>query len=520
MAHLLSHDNPEKCHELFLDNQKIPALRSLLEDNAFNTIDAYANLRHLSLNNCQLHSLNGFPKFQRLQKLDLGDNRLTGGLDALQNLPALVSLDLSNNRIADTNALAPLAKLPSLRILNLLECDLTKIGPTYPEAVFKLLPQLSAVDDKDREGNEVEFGSDSDEEEEEGDDEYDEDGSDHEEDEGQQSHRQLKPSTPAARFEDEDEEDEGDEEDYQDQSRPPVQRAGAGKQRYPASAPNGQYTGTAGDEDDVFDDEDDQVDEPSAPPSLAPDDDADDVFDSDPEAEERAQSLNHQEGEELDDLDEEEDLDEDVASEEELNEDEDIAASEEDIDENDEEGNLNSDDEEEVEEENEGQEEDDEQEAEEEEEEEEEEDVVDANGRPVNGGKGLPSSSIAAVEGGGGGGTDDDDLLLQDPGSWAALGSDELSHDQLDPSDFAFGDPGGMLPQQTSDGNFNTFAFDQSNGGLGLPDLDPTAYGDFTGVPIDDSTFNFGEDELNALASSTTKRKRDDDGSLDELVHV
>ncbi|TPX65709.1 hypothetical protein SpCBS45565_g04933 [Spizellomyces sp. 'palustris'] len=165
MAHL-THDSPNAVQELFLDNQKIPSIRHLLSPDAATSLAEYVNLTHLSLNNCGLGSLEGFPDLPHLQKLDLGDNKISGELEALSKLPSLEFLDLSNNRLASVASLQPLLHLPSLRHLNLLECDVTKSNG-YPQSVFTLIPNLVSLDDKDRNGNEVDTYSEEDDEEEE-----------------------------------------------------------------------------------------------------------------------------------------------------------------------------------------------------------------------------------------------------------------------------------------------------------------------------------------------------------------
>ncbi|KAJ3003660.1 hypothetical protein HKX48_001647 [Thoreauomyces humboldtii] len=230
MAHLLSHEHPENCHELFLDNQKIPSIHALLSsnqdtNNSRNSLRAYTNLRHLSLNNCALQSLDGFPNFPRLAKLDLGDNRIQGGLEPLATLQTLVSLDLSNNRISDPSVLLPLAQLPSLRILNLVECDVSKStggSDDYPNNIFAILPSLQAVDDRDRNGNEVEmYSEDEDEEDDEEDEGYqDASGSDEEPEEDNGTTRTLSFAVPPRITNQDDDDDDdpfGDDDDDNDE---------------------------------------------------------------------------------------------------------------------------------------------------------------------------------------------------------------------------------------------------------------------------------------------------------------
>ncbi|KAI9094601.1 hypothetical protein DFS34DRAFT_235434 [Phlyctochytrium arcticum] len=162
MAQLLTHHSPVDVTELFLDNQKIPAILNL--QDAPTPLSEYQRLTHLSLNNCGLSSLEGFPYLPSLQKLDLGDNRISGDLASLSILPSLQSVDLSNNRVADLDALRPLSGIRSLQHLNLFQCDVSRTSG-YPNTVFSLIPTLLSVDDRDRNGNEVDTYSEDEEDE-------------------------------------------------------------------------------------------------------------------------------------------------------------------------------------------------------------------------------------------------------------------------------------------------------------------------------------------------------------------
>lgn len=170
----------------------------------------FAALEHLSVANVRLSSLEGFPCLPALRRLVLSDNRIVGGLHALVDarLDALRDLDLSNNRIASVEDLAPLAKL-RLESLDLYECPVTKIEG-YRSKVFGLFGSLKYLDKADANGNErteTDDEEEEDEEEEEGDDEEDEDDEivdEEEEEEGDDGDEEGEES-------DEDEEDEGDE---------------------------------------------------------------------------------------------------------------------------------------------------------------------------------------------------------------------------------------------------------------------------------------------------------------------
>ncbi|CAG0891199.1 unnamed protein product [Darwinula stevensoni] len=112
--------------------------------------DAFVNLENLSMINVGLTSLKGFPKLPNLKKLELSDNRISGGLEALCESPKLSSLSLSGNKIKDLSALEPLKKLQNLRSLDLFSCEVTG-EDKYRERVFELIPQLSYLDGYDRE---------------------------------------------------------------------------------------------------------------------------------------------------------------------------------------------------------------------------------------------------------------------------------------------------------------------------------------------------------------------------------
>ena len=74
MEHLLQHDDPENVTELVLDNHKISSLRNLADppqDADYNPLLNYINLLSLSMNNCNLTSLQGFPHLPKLNKVSV-----------------------------------------------------------------------------------------------------------------------------------------------------------------------------------------------------------------------------------------------------------------------------------------------------------------------------------------------------------------------------------------------------------------------------------------------------------------
>ena len=67
---------PEDVTELVLDTCKATNITGL---------EKFTNLRLLTLNGCGLATLEGFPTLPKLQRLELSDNNLSDGLEALQD---------------------------------------------------------------------------------------------------------------------------------------------------------------------------------------------------------------------------------------------------------------------------------------------------------------------------------------------------------------------------------------------------------------------------------------------------
>uniref|UniRef100_A0A7M4FQK9 Acidic leucine-rich nuclear phosphoprotein 32 family member n=1 Tax=Crocodylus porosus TaxID=8502 RepID=A0A7M4FQK9_CROPO len=178
--------------------------------------DEFEELEFLSTINVGLTSVANLPKLNKLKKLELSDNRISGGLEVLaEKCPNLTHLNLSGNKIKDLSTIEPLKKLENLKSLDLFNCEVTNLND-YRENVFKLLPQLTYLDGYDRDDKEAP-DSDAegyvegldDEEEDEDEEEYDEDAQvveDEEEDEEEEEGEE----------EDVSGEEEEDEEGYND----------------------------------------------------------------------------------------------------------------------------------------------------------------------------------------------------------------------------------------------------------------------------------------------------------------
>ncbi|XP_062240143.1 acidic leucine-rich nuclear phosphoprotein 32 family member D-like [Platichthys flesus] len=176
----LRHRSPTEVQELVLDNCRSS------EGKIEGITEEFSNLELLSLINVGLTSAADLPKLDKLKKLELSDNRISGGLEVLaERLVNLTHLNLSGNKFKDISTLEPLKKLPQLKSLDLFNCEVTNLAD-YRESIFKLLPQLTYLDGYDIDDCEA---SDSDgegdglEDEEEGDSEdFEEEEEDDEED--------------------------------------------------------------------------------------------------------------------------------------------------------------------------------------------------------------------------------------------------------------------------------------------------------------------------------------------------
>ncbi|XP_062819239.1 acidic leucine-rich nuclear phosphoprotein 32 family member A isoform X2 [Anolis carolinensis] len=155
--------------------------------------DEFEELEFLSTINVGLTSVANLPKLNKLKKLELSDNRISGGLEVLaEKCPNLTHLNLSGNKIKDLSTIEPLEKLENLKSLDLFNCEVTNLND-YRDNVFKLLPQLTYLDGYDRDDKEAP-DSDAegyvegldDEEDEEDEEEFDEEDEEDEEEEGEE----------------------------------------------------------------------------------------------------------------------------------------------------------------------------------------------------------------------------------------------------------------------------------------------------------------------------------------------
>ncbi|CAL7933652.1 unnamed protein product [Xylocopa violacea] len=137
---------PTHIKELVLDNCRSTYIVGLT--------DEFVALESLSLINVGLTSLKGFPKLSSLKKLELSDNRISGGLNLLQSSPKLTHLNLSGNKIKDLDTLQPLKEFKNLKSLDLFNNEVTNLD-NYREKVFSLIPSLRCLDGFDTDDCEV-----------------------------------------------------------------------------------------------------------------------------------------------------------------------------------------------------------------------------------------------------------------------------------------------------------------------------------------------------------------------------
>uniref|UniRef100_A0A3B5Q7N2 Acidic leucine-rich nuclear phosphoprotein 32 family member n=2 Tax=Xiphophorus TaxID=8082 RepID=A0A3B5Q7N2_XIPMA len=171
--------------------------------------DEFEELEFLSTINVGLTTVAHLPKLKKLKKLELSDNRISGGLEVLADkCPNLTHLNLSGNKIKDLSTIEPLKELGSLKSLDLFNCEVTNLNE-YRDNVFKLLPQLTYLDGYDKEDKEA---PDSDAEV------YAEGLDDEDEDEDEEEYDEDAPPGDEEDEEGEDDEEENEEEEEEDLS--------------------------------------------------------------------------------------------------------------------------------------------------------------------------------------------------------------------------------------------------------------------------------------------------------------
>uniref|UniRef100_UPI004038581A acidic leucine-rich nuclear phosphoprotein 32 family member E-like isoform X2 n=1 Tax=Callospermophilus lateralis TaxID=76772 RepID=UPI004038581A len=102
---------PEEVTELVLDN----CLCVNGEIEGLN--DTFKELEFLSMANVELSSLDQLPSLNKLRKLELSDNIISGGLEVLaEKCPNLTYLNLSGNKIKDLSTVEALMEMKMMEM--------------------------------------------------------------------------------------------------------------------------------------------------------------------------------------------------------------------------------------------------------------------------------------------------------------------------------------------------------------------------------------------------------------------
>eukprot|EP00826_Nyctotherus_ovalis_P032466 TRINITY_DN2616_c0_g9_i4.p1 TRINITY_DN2616_c0_g9~~TRINITY_DN2616_c0_g9_i4.p1 ORF type:complete len:270 (+),score=101.22 TRINITY_DN2616_c0_g9_i4:235-1044(+) len=144
-------DTVDDVEELILDELvSIPQISP--SDKSY--LERFSGLETLSMNYLGLVSLKNLPEISTVTELQLNENAIANGLEALAVYPKLLTLELANNKITEPQQLQPLEVLKSLKSLVLDGCPLTE-EENYRDEIFKLLPHLKLIDGKDSQGNDI-----------------------------------------------------------------------------------------------------------------------------------------------------------------------------------------------------------------------------------------------------------------------------------------------------------------------------------------------------------------------------
>ena len=126
------------------------------DDKVF--LERFAEAKTLNLSYCNLRSIKNLPVIAGLERLNLSDNNLTGeDLHIIyQTYKKLKSLVLCNNGIRNLDYVALLAKISSLKTLDLSANPITDIN-NYRQNVFEKVPHLEGLDGYNIEGSDCSF---------------------------------------------------------------------------------------------------------------------------------------------------------------------------------------------------------------------------------------------------------------------------------------------------------------------------------------------------------------------------
>lgn len=134
---------------LILD--EVPIKNLSAEDKDY--LQKFTLLEMISLNICQLTSLQNFPTVPSLNRVELAENHIKG--DSLSNLVGntnIVTLKLGNNKIATVSELQCLSGLTKLKNLDLEGNPVCSTEEYKRESIFEMIPGLEVLDMVTKEG--------------------------------------------------------------------------------------------------------------------------------------------------------------------------------------------------------------------------------------------------------------------------------------------------------------------------------------------------------------------------------
>ena len=151
---LLGPHKPEDIEELILDEIS-DNIKSLSLDQKAG-LELYTKLIHLSLNNIGLENLSNLPNIKGLMYLSLKNNKLNGDDFSLiaKTYPNLYKLKISGNIIESIDKLNCLKEL-QLKKIEVKDNPFSKNDANYREKIYKLFPTVEIVDQKLKNGQEI-----------------------------------------------------------------------------------------------------------------------------------------------------------------------------------------------------------------------------------------------------------------------------------------------------------------------------------------------------------------------------
>jgi hypothetical protein len=255
----------EACEGIPLDEVESLTLDSKVQCGQITGLDSAVCLEELSMVSCGVTTLDGFPLLAQLTSLELSDNGIKGGLKALAGLVRLTELNLGGNKIASLDELNDIKHLPLLQI-DLEGNPCADESEEYRRTVFGMFPTLMLLDRKDKEGDEVEEGSDEEEDEEivSDDDDDDDDASDASDDDDDAAD-----DDEPIEISDDDDEDDEDEEEASDDDDEPGLAALVGAPLDDDDADEG-FEATSDPESEDFEDPEDDAEDEEAQAAKKP----------------------------------------------------------------------------------------------------------------------------------------------------------------------------------------------------------------------------------------------------------